>query len=67
LHLNGIITPKASPTIKLFLRDGVYCDSAPKLYNYDFRGQKIELRESLGTAVEDDGKKKTACHIPGLV
>jgi hypothetical protein len=33
--------------------------SAPRLYNEDLRQLRGELRESLETAVEDDGEEKT--------
>jgi hypothetical protein len=33
--------------------------TAPRLYNEDLRLLKEELRESLETAVERDGKEKT--------
>jgi hypothetical protein len=33
--------------------------AAPRLYNKDLRQLRGELRESLATAVEDDGEEKT--------
>jgi hypothetical protein len=33
--------------------------AVPRLYNYDFRQLRKELRESLEMAVEDDGEEKT--------
>jgi hypothetical protein len=45
--------------MKLLLRDGVFCESAPRLYNEDLRWKRRELREFLEAAVEDGREEKT--------
>jgi hypothetical protein len=48
-----------APLVLLSYNDGngVFCGSAPSLYNEDLRQLESELRVSLESAVEDDGKK----------
>jgi hypothetical protein len=50
-------------TIEELLGNGVFCESAPSLYNEDLRQLRRELCEVLELAVEDDGDEKTPCVI----